>query len=151
MFFSVANDWHVQLFLFLELFSHGRLLMLLGQTAFGIDECIVKSLVLHIVCRRYVLVCMGVCARRFRLGIGIYIDNETLFGLFRFLNVSYALFDAQVDFHGATRIYRTCRRSGVTPRGMIAAVALRSGASLLTADSDLDHVARVMRIDLDVT
>lgn len=64
-------------------------------------------------------------------------------------------FDAQVDFHGATRVYRTCRRSGVTPRGMvdcmIAAVALRSGASLLTADSDLDHVARVMRIDLDVT
>lgn len=64
-------------------------------------------------------------------------------------------FDAQVDFQGATRVYRTCRRSGVTPRGMvdcmIAAVALRSGASLLTADSDLDHVARVMRIDLDVT
>jgi predicted nucleic acid-binding protein len=64
-------------------------------------------------------------------------------------------FDAAVDFHGAARIYRTCRRSGVTPRGMvdcmIAAVAVRSGASLLTADSDLDHVARVMGIELDVT
>ncbi len=28
-------------------------------------------------------------------------------------------FDASVDFDGATRIYRTCRRSGVTPRGMV--------------------------------
>jgi predicted nucleic acid-binding protein len=63
--------------------------------------------------------------------------------------------DAAVDLHGAARIYRTCRRSGVTPRGMvdcmIAAVAVRSGASLLTADSDLGHVARVMGIELDVT
>ncbi len=62
-------------------------------------------------------------------------------------------FDAPVDFEGATRIYRACRSAGVTPRGMvdcmIAAVALRSGARLLTADSDLDHVAQVMGIELD--
>ncbi len=62
-------------------------------------------------------------------------------------------FDAGVDFHGAIRIYRACRRSGVTPRGMvdcmIASVALRSGADLLTADSDLDRVARVTGIRLD--
>lgn len=62
-------------------------------------------------------------------------------------------FDAPVDFDGATRIYRACRRAGVTPRGMvdcmIAAVALRNRASLLTADSDLDHVARLMSIELD--
>jgi predicted nucleic acid-binding protein len=32
---------------------------------------------------------------------------------------------------------------------MIAAVALRHGASLLAADSDLDRVAAVMGIDLD--
>jgi predicted nucleic acid-binding protein len=61
-------------------------------------------------------------------------------------------FDAQVDFDGAIRIYRTCRRSGVTPRGvidcMIAAVALRHGASLLAADSDLDRVAHVMGIEM---
>ena len=59
-------------------------------------------------------------------------------------------FDADVDFDGAMRIYRTCRRSGVTPRGMvdcmIAAVALRHGASLLAADVDLDRVADVMGI-----
>ncbi len=59
-------------------------------------------------------------------------------------------FDADVDFDGAMRIYRTCRRSGVTPRGMvdcmIAAVALRHGASLLAADVDLDRVADVVGI-----
>jgi len=62
-------------------------------------------------------------------------------------------FDAGVDFSAATRIYRTCRRAGVTPRGMIdcmiAAVALRSGATLLAADADLGRVAAVMDIDLD--
>jgi predicted nucleic acid-binding protein len=62
-------------------------------------------------------------------------------------------FDAAVDFDGATRIYRTCRGSGVTPRGMvdcmIAAVALRHGASLLAADSDLDRVAHVMGIEIE--
>jgi len=62
-------------------------------------------------------------------------------------------FDAPVDFGGATRIYRTCQRAGVTPRGMvdcmIAAVALRSGAGLLAADTDLEQVARVMGIELD--
>ena len=67
--------------------------------------------------------------------------------------VTLRRFDAGVDFHGAIRIYRTCRRSGVTPRGMvdcmIAAVALRSGAGLLTADADLDRVAGVMGIELD--
>ena len=62
-------------------------------------------------------------------------------------------FDAAIDFDGATRIYRTCRRSGVTPRGMvdcmIAAVAWRHGASLLTADADLHRVASVMGIDVE--
>ena len=62
-------------------------------------------------------------------------------------------FDAAVDFDGAAQIYLTCRRFGVTPRGMvdcmIAAVALRHGASLLAADSDLDRVAHVMGIDME--
>ena len=61
-------------------------------------------------------------------------------------------FDAAVDFDGAARIYRTCRSSGVTPRGMIdcmiATVALRHGASLLAADADLDRVAHVMGIHM---
>ena len=62
-------------------------------------------------------------------------------------------FDAAVDFDAAARIYRTCRRSGVTPRGMIdcmiASVAMRNNASLLTADSDLDHVGEIMGIPVE--
>jgi predicted nucleic acid-binding protein len=61
--------------------------------------------------------------------------------------------DPVVDFAAAARIYRTCRRSGVTPRGLldcvIASVALRRGAVLLTADADLVRVAGVMGIALD--
>lgn len=61
-------------------------------------------------------------------------------------------FDAAIDFDAATRIYRMCRRVGVSPRGMIdcmiAAVALRHGASLLANDADLDRVAAVMGIPM---
>jgi hypothetical protein len=62
-------------------------------------------------------------------------------------------FDAAVDFDAASRIYRTCRRSGVTPRGMIdcmiASVAHRHNAVLLASDSDLRRVAEVIGIPLD--
>jgi predicted nucleic acid-binding protein len=62
-------------------------------------------------------------------------------------------FDAAADFDGAVRIYRRCRASGVTPRGMvdcmIAAVAWRHGAAMLAYDADLDRVARVVGIDID--
>jgi predicted nucleic acid-binding protein len=62
-------------------------------------------------------------------------------------------FDAAADFDAAVRIYRRCRKAGVTPRGltdcMIAAVAWRRGATLLAHDADLDRVARVIGIDLD--
>lgn len=67
------------------------------------------------------------------------------FGLLRF--------DVAADFDGAVRVYRRCRSAGVTPRGivdcMIAAVAARSGATLLAHDLDLDRVARVIGIDVD--
>jgi predicted nucleic acid-binding protein len=62
-------------------------------------------------------------------------------------------FDVVADFDGAAHIYRRCRRAGVTPRGMvdclIAAVALRRGAMLLSQDADMDRLARVVGIDLD--
>ena len=62
-------------------------------------------------------------------------------------------FRAAMDFEGATTIYRTCRAAGVTPRGtidcLIAAVALRNDAVLLTADHDLARIAEVMSIPLD--
>ncbi len=62
-------------------------------------------------------------------------------------------FDAVVDFDGAATIYRRCRAAGVTPRGlidcMIAAVAWRSEASLLSHDADMQRVSSVVGIALD--
>ena len=62
-------------------------------------------------------------------------------------------FDVLADFDGAARLYRRCRRAGVTPRGMvdcmIAAVALRRGATLLSHDTDMDRLAGVAGITLD--
>jgi predicted nucleic acid-binding protein len=74
----------------------------------------------------------------------------------RRLMLRFALmgFDTATDFDGAVRIYRNCRAAGVTPRRlidcMIAAVALRYSASLLTKDADLRRIARVMDIELEV-
>jgi predicted nucleic acid-binding protein len=62
-------------------------------------------------------------------------------------------FDVVADFDAAARIYRRCRRAGITPRGMvdcmIASVASRHGASLLARDSGLNHVANIVGIDMD--
>lgn len=62
-------------------------------------------------------------------------------------------FDGAIDFENAASIYRRCRSRGVTPRGfvdcMIAAVAFRTGASVLTVNSDLERIAEVMGIELD--
>jgi predicted nucleic acid-binding protein len=62
-------------------------------------------------------------------------------------------FDVAADFDGAARIYRRCRATGVTPRGMvdcmIAAVASRTGAMLLAHDADMDRVAGVIGIGMD--
>ena len=62
-------------------------------------------------------------------------------------------FDTAIDFDAAIRIYRACRRVGVTPGGMIdcmiASVAHRSGAAVLARDADLARVAKVVGITLD--
>lgn len=62
-------------------------------------------------------------------------------------------FEGVADFDGAVRVYRRCRATGVTPRGMvdcmIAAVALRHGATVLSHDSDFDRVSKVIGIELD--
>lgn len=67
------------------------------------------------------------------------------FGLLRF--------DAVADFEGAARIYRRCRASGITPRGMVdcmvAAVAVRTGATILTHDADLGRIGRVVGFEVD--
>ena len=69
------------------------------------------------------------------------------------LRFGLARFDAVTDFDGATRIYRRCRQSGVTPRGMvdcmIAAVAHRRDLTLLAWDADMIRVAEVIGIDVD--
>jgi predicted nucleic acid-binding protein len=69
------------------------------------------------------------------------------------LRFALLTFDAVVDFDAAANIYRACRRVGVTPRGMIdcmiAAVALRHGATLLAFDVDMNRVAEVIGIGLD--
>lgn len=62
--------------------------------------------------------------------------------------------DAVADFDAAARIHRTCRRQGITPRGMvdclIASVALRNGATILAQDADLVRVAEVMGLPVDI-
>ncbi len=62
-------------------------------------------------------------------------------------------FDPVVDFEAAALIYRRCRAAGFTPGGMvdcmIASVALRSRASLLASDRDLDRIAGIAGIQLD--
>lgn len=62
-------------------------------------------------------------------------------------------FEAVSDFEAAAHIYGACRRVGVTPRGMIdcmiAAVAQRRGAVLLSWDADMDRLAHVVGLDMD--
>lgn len=62
-------------------------------------------------------------------------------------------FDAASDFDAGASIYRRCRSQGITPRGLVdcvvAAVALRHGATLLCADVDLVRIAEVMAVPLD--
>lgn len=62
-------------------------------------------------------------------------------------------FDAAADFDAAARIYRRCRREGITPRGMvdclIASVARRHDATLLAHDLGLSRIARVVGVGLD--
>lgn len=80
-------------------------------------------------------------------------DHRRERDLRRLLNRFYlARFDAASDFNAAVTIYRSCRRAGVTPRGlldcMIAAVARRGSHEMLAQDRDLAHVARVMGLAL---
>ena len=76
------------------------------------------------------------------------VDLRRLLGRFRLLR-----FDAVVDFDAAVRIYRACRRVGVTPRGMvdcmIVSVARRHGAALLTIDVDVTRVADIVGLEID--
>jgi predicted nucleic acid-binding protein len=65
---------------------------------------------------------------------------------------SWTPVDSVADFEAAAEIYRDCRSQGVTPRGlidcMIVAVALRTNASVLTADKDFAQIATVVPISI---
>lgn len=69
------------------------------------------------------------------------------------LRFSLLHFDVVTDFDAATLVYRRCRQAGVTPRGMvdcmIAALAWRREAVVLSYDADLDRVAQVIGLSLD--
>lgn len=62
-------------------------------------------------------------------------------------------FEPVADFDGAASIYRSCRKRGVTPRGMIdcmiAAVALRTGSAVLALDADMVRLGDVIPLRLD--
>lgn len=62
-------------------------------------------------------------------------------------------FEAVTDFDAAARIYRRCRQAGITPRGMvdcmIASVAWRYDATLLSWDADMARMAGVVGFQLD--
>jgi len=64
-----------------------------------------------------------------------------------------AAVDPIPDFAAAARIYRRCRKAGVTPSGLldclIAAVVWRRGAVLLAQDRDLARVAAIVGIAMD--
>lgn len=62
-------------------------------------------------------------------------------------------FDSAADFAGAATIYRTARRSGVTPNSqvdcMIIAVAARTGSTLVTQDRQQAAIARLFGVAVD--
>ena len=67
-------------------------------------------------------------------------------------SVDWVPVDPMADFEAAAKVYSDCRAAGVTPRGlidcMIAAIAMRSGSSLLAADRDFTAMAEVLPLRL---
>lgn len=75
------------------------------------------------------------------------LDEGHLRGLRRLLGACELLpTEGPEDYERAAALYRTCRHGGETVRALtdclIAAVAVRSGASLLHADADFNALAR---------
>ena len=60
--------------------------------------------------------------------------------------------DPVADFVGAAKLYRACRRAGITPRSlndcMIANIALRTGSQVLAADRDFADMATIVPLRL---
>lgn len=80
------------------------------------------------------------------------LDDERHAKLERLVNGLPSLrFDEVLDFRSAATIYRTARRSGQTIRSindcLIAAVALRHGASIVHRDADFEAIATITGVD----
>jgi len=62
-------------------------------------------------------------------------------------------FRGTADLDAGVTTFRRCRQVGVTPDGLIdcviVAIALREGATLLTADAGQARIAQVMGVPLD--
>lgn len=67
-------------------------------------------------------------------------------------SVEWLSVDSRSDFEAAAKIYSDCRVAGITPRGLIdcliAAVALRTGSSILSSDRDFEAMAGVLPLTL---
>jgi len=80
--------------------------------------------------------------------------DETRQANLRRLLTSFAWLSVEsaTDFAGAAKVYGACRRAGISPRGlldcMIAAIALRSGAQILSPDRDFAAMATVLPLRL---
>jgi predicted nucleic acid-binding protein len=68
-------------------------------------------------------------------------------------SVEWISVDPTSDFDAAASIYSACRAAGVTPRGlidcMIAAIAMRTGSTLLATDSDFTRMAEILPLKLN--
>ncbi|MGH3928475.1 MAG: type II toxin-antitoxin system VapC family toxin [Pseudonocardiaceae bacterium] len=81
-------------------------------------------------------------------------DDRRELDLRRLLDRFHLLrFDPIAHFPGAVHIYRSCRRAGVTPRGLvdclIAAVATSTATPVLAHDRDFARIADVVDLTLD--
>lgn len=80
-------------------------------------------------------------------------DEQSHCRLYNLLtSVSWLAASPAADFEGAARINRVCRTNGVAPPGyivcMIANIALRTGAEILTADQDFHRIAEIFPLKL---
>ena len=80
-------------------------------------------------------------------------DADSWSSLRRLLtSFSWLPVDPVTDFEAAAEIYRGCRSHGITPRGLtdciIVAVALRTNASVLTADEEFTQIATVVPLSV---
>ena len=80
------------------------------------------------------------------------LDDERHAKLERLVNGLRSLrIDDALDFRSAATIYRTARRAGQTIRSindcLIAAVAIRHGASIVHRDADFEAIAAITGVD----